>query len=185
MTGDNQQTLPWKDKILDYEIETNKPINGISDLQTWKDKILDYEIETCRVRCEFPNPQILEKIRFSITRLKRGLSIAFSCLLSPWKDKILDYEIETTSHASRTRPGQSRLEKIRFSITRLKPVSELSVCEKREAWKDKILDYEIETCLYLLLPLLMLLLEKIRFSITRLKRIDPIRPAVLSFYLKR
>ena len=37
----------WKDKILDYEIETFHTII-LSDCttETWKDKILDYEIET-------------------------------------------------------------------------------------------------------------------------------------------
>ena len=38
----------WKDKILDYEIETFDgaiPF-GILRLTGWKDKILDYEIET-------------------------------------------------------------------------------------------------------------------------------------------
>ena len=39
--------ISWKDKILDYEIET--PLSGTHTVQvsiTWKDKILDYEIET-------------------------------------------------------------------------------------------------------------------------------------------
>ena len=38
----------WKDKILDYEIETKikVAIIGGKSLISWKDKILDYEIET-------------------------------------------------------------------------------------------------------------------------------------------
>ena len=37
----------WKDKILDYEIETEIKLTAASIRQfTWKDKILDYEIET-------------------------------------------------------------------------------------------------------------------------------------------
>ena len=37
---------PWKDKILDYEIETNTSNHSQKRVMTWKDKILDYEIET-------------------------------------------------------------------------------------------------------------------------------------------
>ena len=36
----------WKDKILDYEIETGSKSKVRSIHSTWKDKILDYEIET-------------------------------------------------------------------------------------------------------------------------------------------
>ena len=62
----------WKEKILDYEIETVKDAAIRSaNLFAWKEKILDYEIETGnaqgRVECSFV----------------------------PWKEKILDYEIET------------------------------------------------------------------------------------------
>ena len=63
----------------------------------------------------------LEKIRFSITRLKQianSLSIPYHL---PWKDKILDYEIETLEHV----PSDA--------------------AARKTAWKDKILDYEIET----------------------------------------
>ena len=38
---------PWKDKILDYEIETeNRYYRRYGKYAAWKDKILDYEIET-------------------------------------------------------------------------------------------------------------------------------------------
>ena len=37
----------WKDKTLDYEIETQDLVDGIrNNASTWKDKTLDYEIET-------------------------------------------------------------------------------------------------------------------------------------------
>ena len=39
----------WKDKILDYEIETSPPNASVVTMipsLSWKDKILDYEIET-------------------------------------------------------------------------------------------------------------------------------------------
>ena len=39
--------LSWKDKILDYEIETCIAfLRWVVMRCTWKDKILDYEIET-------------------------------------------------------------------------------------------------------------------------------------------
>ena len=39
--------IAWKDKILDYEIETHAfAFWSHCTLMTWKDKILDYEIET-------------------------------------------------------------------------------------------------------------------------------------------
>ena len=61
----------------------------------------------------------LEKIRFSITRLKLIANTTETCHSSTWKDKILDYEIET--HHVEPCPEISKgLEKIRFSITRLK-----------------------------------------------------------------
>ena len=87
----------------------------------------------------------LEKIRFSITRLKFAQApVAERTSKATWKDKILDYEIEILT--------------IRSAVSW--PVL---------TWKDKILDYEIEIggnpdALYRFLNL-----EKIRFSITRLK----------------
>ena len=38
----------WKEKNLDYEIETmsNKEAGTVGDMKTWKEKNLDYEIET-------------------------------------------------------------------------------------------------------------------------------------------
>ena len=67
--------LSWKDKILDYEIETttSKYIPTLIP-STWKDKILDYEIETEDIPPAIEKGTELEKIRFSITRLKRWIS---------------------------------------------------------------------------------------------------------------
>ena len=64
--------------------------------------------------------RFLEKIRFSITRLKLQESDTGFGNIGAWKDKILDYEIET---------GPKKV------------VVSVGI----EAWKDKILDYEIET----------------------------------------
>ena len=86
----------------------------------------------------------LEKIRFSITRLKLQNPVVITLRNIPWKDKILDYEIEISS---------SILCWHRFST----------------AWKDKILDYEIEIEIIDTSQYDSVCLEKIRFSITRLK----------------
>ena len=86
----------WKDKTLDYEIETL--LSGMRltfRLKPWKDKTLDYEIETPRLR------DVLSGHRRA------------------WKDKTLDYEIETPLDTF-NRANITRLEKIRLSITRLK-----------------------------------------------------------------
>ena len=118
--------LAWKDKILDYEIETIWDLNrSILETQVpWKDKILDYEIETGSRR------------ETDATSLCRS-----------WKDKILDYEIETSCFPSWTSRDLKQLERIRFSITRLKLAGggELDVPHWYLTWKDKILDSEIET----------------------------------------
>ena len=114
---------------------------------SWKDKILDYEIETNPKGCFYECRYIaVEKIRFSITRLK---------------------------HESRREHQDRRLwvEKIRFSITRLKLVDKILVERVYVCWKDKILDYEIETVTWLNHADNIAIVEKIRFSITRLKLI--------------
>ena len=90
-----QSDFSWKDKILDYEIETRITHGFRGQSLAWKDKILDYEIETS------------------------GWISVKSPLALTWKDKILDYEIETVQLVNATR-CRNRLEKIRFSITRLK-----------------------------------------------------------------
>ena len=73
-TGHRLRHHPWKDKILDYEIETKVNLGGLGwGWVTWKDKILDYEIET----------EVIDLTDF---------------VTHTWKDKILDYEIETPCH---------------------------------------------------------------------------------------
>ena len=62
----------WKDKILDYEIETKLWGMRVNSprMPSWKDKILDYEIETKSAENARHTWVFVEKIRFSITRLK-------------------------------------------------------------------------------------------------------------------
>ena len=138
--------LTWKDKILDYEIETRFTIGIDGTHFTWKDKILDYEIETCTT-------DVAREIR------------------EAWKDKILDYEIETRSNIPQGGRFVHWLEKIRFSITRLKLRRLDFPIPLKSSWKDKILDYEIETSRSWRPERNPRTFEKIRFSITRLKHL--------------
>ena len=71
---------------------------GMTIMNCWKEKMLDYEIETkvLATRTE-PDGTQVEKKRCSITRLKRfrhreGCGLERRC----WKEKMLDYEIETS-----------------------------------------------------------------------------------------
>ena len=95
----------------------------VQDRPTWKEKHLDYEIETCVVFCPSNIPQVLEKKSISITRLKlckivddavrfellekKSISITrlklysvavFKPRKTTWKEKHLDYEIETPNY---------------------------------------------------------------------------------------
>ena len=111
----------WKDKTLDYEIETDEArAKAEPYIDAWKDKTLDYEIETGRIYVRCWLSAGLEKIRLSITRLKPLRLCVTLFFFRAWKDKTLDYEIETGYH-----------EKIYDTIY--------------QTWKDKTLDYEIET----------------------------------------
>ena len=141
-------TYSWKEKILDYEIETsNKRYSSVDRLAFLEKKrfsitrlkLLQLGIQPYRIAwlekkrfsitrlkrsiwcTELYRRLALEKKRFSITRLKRrDCSSARNGCPGAWKEKILDYEIETWSVQSHFSPG-------------------------RRSWKEKILDYEIET----------------------------------------
>ena len=113
----------WKEKYLDYEIETGILQSFRPRSPSWKEKYLDYEIETSsrRVR-SFGHRGILEKKSISITRLKH-------VRWSPASHQ--HYQLEKKS-ISITRLKQRQadlditedlaLEKKSISITRLKPV---------------------------------------------------------------
>ena len=155
----------WNYQCYSHQIATCEPQN------TWKEKHLDYEIET-----EYGCPAetflvALEKKSISITRLKPEYNIGYAYRPGTWKEKHLDYEIETCwctiavrfryslplkRKASRLRDWNNRdrlgslvfrkLEKKSISITRLKLFKEVRKswgigC----TWKEKHLDYEIET----------------------------------------
>ena len=162
-TDAHNAALAWKDKILDYEIET-----GYDECQPHLSGSLEkIRFSITRLKrhriCESvrDKPFLLEKIRFSITRLKRRWNSRIDTKRNAWKDKILDYEIETIHY--------------RFGLTR-----------RNVTWKDKILDYEIETLRRNLSHQgRSRLLEKIRFSITRLKRDGEVCPINFESALKR
>ena len=162
----------WKEKHLDYEIETYLPFYEDLTGGAWKEKHLDYEIETKLFYQELLH------------------------VLSAWKEKHLDYEIETKKimrivsdnfftlkrKASRLRDWNKppvkntirqhiNLEKKSISITRLKQVKNSIIGLKALSWKEKHLDYEIETTWrYVGNRTHPARLEKKSISITRLKQ---------------
>ena len=106
-------------------------------------------------------PLCLEKIRFSITRLKQCFKLRWKGIALTWKDKILDYEIETANTDTRTvKILLSWKDKILdYEIETLQSWSLLD--GRTSTWKDKILDYEIET------PVVQILDEIAFFSLKR------------------
>ena len=163
----------WKEKILDYEIETNPFGPSMSgqppplkredtrlrdwnrwktgDLgkkpDSWKEKILDYEIET-RTTTRLPgvkSPFWLEKRRYSITRLKQACGFQ-EVQLDRFGLKREDTRLRDWNRPTRKMinlTGKTWKEKI------LDYEIETSISAVAftilPAWKEKILDYEIET----------------------------------------
>ena len=197
-SSDRSRRITWKEKILDYEIETfgsgsfsksclnlKRKDSRLRDWNkmrliaatrwrslTWKEKILDYEIETTRVFKKTSLIALLEKKRFSITRLKQSglLPLVLDMFLLKRKDsRLRDWNWSINLFRSRDLTGLEKkrfsitrlkrdfsdpffvlfyvLEKKRFSITRLKrsAIYRAVVADHCETWKEKILDYEIET----------------------------------------
>ena len=141
----------WKEKILDYEIETGMPCSLMnSTCSSWKEKILDYEIETVVICPQTHRRAGLEKKRFSITRLKQKCWYLKRLRTSDLKRKdsrLRDWNMRSASlsrrpmclkrkdsrlrdwnqwHQQMSHPKTERLKKKRFSITRLKPSQSVS-----------------------------------------------------------
>ena len=78
----------WNSKVVLTEVS--------SVVSAWKEKNLDYEIETIE-NAPQRTEDFLEKKRTSITRLKLLVGVPSVALniKSAWKEKNLDYEIET------------------------------------------------------------------------------------------
>ena len=213
----NQRNATKRGKPLEkkrFSITRLKPENWNRrtwGLETWKEKILDYEIETWKRGFGGKTPNLLEKKRFSITRLKPRSATLHRSACPPWKEKILDYEIETRrAWYSAYSASDAKLEKKRFSITRLKhfecccAVVVTSTLEKKRfsitrlkpdiyAWlkrngfdlkrKDSRLrdwnnNLRSTTCV-------AIGLEKKRFSITRLKQNIRYSRQPQSYYLEK
>ena len=137
----------WKEKILDYEIETQFiGEDGNLEFETWKEKILDYEIETFSFGYDTPECGILEKRRYSITRLKHYHRENTWSFIVSWKEKILDSEIETSPTSCLRACSSAHLKR---EDTRLRdwncPVRAFQRQVVYQTWKEKILDSEIET----------------------------------------
>ena len=115
---------------------------------TWKEKILDYEIETQNdLRFKRFAQLSLEKKRFSITRLKQFVVYTDSMPTNTaWKEKILDYEIETEfPFPALQRWLATWKEKILDYEIETVWIGIPTLTKPQATWKEKILDYEIET----------------------------------------
>ena len=91
---------------------------------------------------------VVEKIRFSITRLKRVSWRRVTLSPKRWKDKILDYEIETDGWLvkdKRSYPYSWKDKILDYEIETHVTLKRWHVKKQCSSWKDKILDYEIET----------------------------------------
>ena len=137
---------------------------------TWKEKILDYEIETgfqcfSRFVCE------LEKRRYSITRLKQCLGAAVGGCVKLEKRRYSITRLKLSREPD-TADWTFQLEKRRYSITRLKLTKSnenqhLAVVLKRE--DTRLRDWNRRVNPHLRLAQTHSL-EKRRYSITRLKQ---------------
>ena len=189
----------WKEKILDYEIETNPnrhiPTVALnlkrkdSRLRDWnqtpvaprawwtrhlkrKDsRLRDWNSHSHYSVC---SPYRLEKKRFSITRLKhmRRVSLAPNLLCLKRKDSRLR---DWNPIPSALLWSSTSLEKKRFSITRLKQYYAFSKVTAISLEKKRFSITRLKQSDHLFSCAAAVFLEKKRFSITRLK---PLREAI-------
>ena len=88
--------LAWKEKHLDYEIETLFDLVSVFNRDNLKRKasrLRDWNLKAIPLGYHVRE---LEKKSISITRLKLKRSVWSDCYSRTWKEKHLDYEIETT-----------------------------------------------------------------------------------------
>ena len=161
--------LTWKEKNLDYEIETciwRHRHDEVSNLKRKEPRLRDWN-RWSAWRCKSIYSR-LEKKRTSITRLKP--SIHSSNRPSPLPLKRKEPRLRDWNHIGGgcRSPVRAKLEKKRTSITRLKHNFATAPNRDVYAWKEKNLDYEIET-MCLQIHGRSYQLEKKRTSITRLK----------------
>ena len=139
----------WKEKNLDYEIETTsirhllRPLDSCS----WKEKNLDYEIET---RTLTKRTQVFANcLKRKEPRLRDWNApddtLAEEQLGTDLKRKEPRLRDWNEKEGERARVIISLLEKKRTSITRLKHGILKFNGDEVLTWKEKNLDYEIET----------------------------------------
>ena len=170
-SGGGSSTSAWKEKILDYEIETMSMSGfvriGLKILKRKDSRLRDWNstiTQVLRTTCT------LEKKRFSITRLKLLFTVPSFCqhkLLKRKDSRLRDWNC---TWSCRTRYQRFYLKR---KDSRLRDwnrsVHAFAEATCMGAWKEKILDYEIETVPIPTTIRVCLNLEKKRFSITRLK----------------
>ena len=144
-------------------------------LATWKEKTLDYEIETKRLCSYTLNSNNLKRKdpRLRDWNKKKARGVRGGVPLEPWKEKTLDYEIETRHRSRILCYGFPGLEKKRPSITRLKlnKISKTFVGLVFLKRKDpRLRDWNLPSWRIAQHGLFGGVLEKKRPSITRLKR---------------
>ena len=140
--------LAWKEKYLDYEIETTtyRCSTPKTPYSSWKEKYLDYEIETSvTVRIS----KIVYCLKRKVSRLRDWNFGIPNITAANGRLEKKSISITRLKHAD-TQPIDGlliTLEKKSISITRLKhvPVIIRAVPLLRASWKEKYLDYEIET----------------------------------------
>ena len=90
-------TLKRKDaRLRDWNPKVTVNLDDYTQYRGWKEKMLDYEIETTRFHLFRFCDLVVEKKRCSITRLKHDIQPSAAIQPSAsWKEKMLDYEIET------------------------------------------------------------------------------------------
>ena len=143
--------VPWKEKTLDYEIET--PVEQMYYVHDATFAPLEKKRPsiTRLKQCNFgrwlhpTRTAALEKKRPSITRLKQRILPVPPLDTDTWKEKTLDYEIETPSQY----PFVSLLSSLKRKDPRLRdwnaPTNDGITATADATWKEKTLDYEIET----------------------------------------
>ena len=136
--------------------------------RAWKEKYLDYEIETLYQHSWHSSLNSLEKKSISITRLKQDLDLGELLMKITWKEKYLDYEIETNFGKNTHQTENTWKEKyldyeietkkitpflfgqilLKRKVSRLRDWNQIYRPRRVQwcaPWKEKYLDYEIET----------------------------------------
>ena len=189
-------SVTWKEKNLDYEIETGLTRSRHFTNSAWKEKNLDYEIETLPSRRSCPPVVRLKRKEPRLRDWNRErllVSVNRFAYLKRKEPRLRDWNIKSPKRCVRSPTSLKRKE------PRLRDWNNLSVLlglalyhlKRKEprlrdwnisrtlprrrltyTWKEKNLDYEIETLMCRSLAVgVPRRLEKKRTSITRLKRL--------------